>query len=423
MAIKKRKTCQLFLHSSCHFPTMITPTFSLEQDDVFVTITIHAPYIRAQEIDMFIAGDEFKLYVKPYFLRLHLPGNIIEDDRASADYDIVKGNITAKVPKETPGQYFPDLDLLPKLLARRGETVDISAEAANTNRIEEKSDSLALTKHRSNAPLIEVLSEDEDVQDDDKTALQSTLEEAEAFDWQLPQSCPQSEPVLGSYYGFNQQYQGLFVYWSESGNEVNEIEHPEQSTIESRREERINKENDKFDDDYYIADFMQKQLMQEEGDDGEGEIHRLIKYRTRWWDELRKRQKAAKKQEESNGALSDRIEQLSLNNESTTTTTTTTNTEVANVKHNTLEEMELTAEEEKWILELPSKRYIINNEKSIYLGLVDIMFAYSYDHRISEGELTVESAWTICKLSATLSSLEVSKRVPILHHNQTVIVY
>ncbi|KAL5460557.1 hypothetical protein EMCRGX_G034009, partial [Ephydatia muelleri] len=44
---------------------------------------------------------------------------------------------------------------------------------------------------------------------------------------------------------------------------------------------------------------------------------------------------------------------------------------------------------------------------SLYLGLVDIMFAFAYDYRTTEGEPNVESAWTICKISSTLSWLEV----------------
>jgi hypothetical protein len=38
------------------------------------------------------------------------------------------------------------------------------------------------------------------------------------------------------------------------------------------------------------------------------------------------------------------------------------------------------------------------------------MFAYCYDLRVTEGESTVESPWTISKLSPTLSALEVSHR-------------
>jgi protein SHQ1 len=63
-----------------------------------------------------------------------------------------------------------------------------------------------------------------------------------------------------------------------------------------------------------------------------------------------------------------------------------------------------------------------------FLGLVDIIFAYAYNHRTTQGEnsvsppirphvfsvfnqwtlLQVESGWTVCKLSSTLSWLEVN---------------
>ncbi|KAI9595561.1 SHQ1 protein-domain-containing protein [Syncephalis fuscata] len=357
---------------------MITPTFHLEQDDLFVTIVIYTPHIRAQEVDMFISGDEFKLYVKPYFLRLHLPGNLVEDERASATYDVTEGKITAKIPKETPGEHFPDLEILPKLLARRGE------DTANSS--------------LKSAPLIEVLSEDDEATDTAALQVQA-IEEAKAFDWQLPQEIAQTTIVLSSFYGFNQQYQGYFTYWTETGNDVNEIDLPEQSTIESRRTERIKKENNKFDDDYYISDFMQKEWQKEEGEEDEGEIARLIKYRTIWWDELRQRQKAVKQQSNDHDSS---MEQLSLDNKQANMIKT------INLNSTTLlvPELEFTPDEEKMLQELPNKQYLISDEKSIYLGLVDIIFAYSYDHRISEGELTVESAWTLCKTSATLSSLE-----------------
>ena len=42
----------------------------------------------------------------------------------------------------------------------------------------------------------------------------------------------------------------------------------------------------------------------------------------------------------------------------------------------------------------------------LLLGLWDILFAYVYDHLTTDGERTVESAWTISTLSASLSCLE-----------------
>jgi protein SHQ1 len=56
---------------------------------------------------------------------------------------------------------------------------------------------------------------------------------------------------------------------------------------------------------------------------------------------------------------------------------------------------------------LPHKEYVIepHDLRTIYLGLVDILLAYAYDCRTTEGEHTIESAWTVAKLSTTLSCL------------------
>jgi protein SHQ1 len=65
-------------------------------------------------------------------------------------------------------------------------------------------------------------------------------------------------------------------------------------------------------------------------------------------------------------------------------------------------------QEQEQLQKLVNKKHFIDNEMKpkLYLGLVDILFAYCYNHRTTEGEDTVESAWTICKLSGTLSSFD-----------------
>ncbi|KAJ7377905.1 Hsp90 cochaperone shq1 [Desmophyllum pertusum] len=45
-------------------------------------------------------------------------------------------------------------------------------------------------------------------------------------------------------------------------------------------------------------------------------------------------------------------------------------------------------------------------ELPLYLGLVDIIYAYAYNHRTTEGENTVESSWTISRISSTFSWFE-----------------
>lgn len=45
-------------------------------------------------------------------------------------------------------------------------------------------------------------------------------------------------------------------------------------------------------------------------------------------------------------------------------------------------------------------------QQSLLLGLLDILFAYVYDHLLTDGDPTIESSWTVCSLSCTLSWLE-----------------
>lgn len=58
---------------------------------------------------------------------------------------------------------------------------------------------------------------------------------------------------------------------------------------------------------------------------------------------------------------------------------------------------------------LPRKELLdVKNPAAVLLGALDILCAYAYDVRTNEGEHTVESGWTICTLSSTLSCLVVS---------------
>ncbi|KAJ4454851.1 putative box H/ACA snoRNP assembly protein Shq1 [Paratrimastix pyriformis] len=53
-----------------------------------------------------------------------------------------------------------------------------------------------------------------------------------------------------------------------------------------------------------------------------------------------------------------------------------------------------------------SRADLVANPEPLLWGLFDIMFAYCYNQRTTLGENTVESAWTIAKVSPTLSWLE-----------------
>lgn len=99
----------------------VTPRFSLSQDDEFVHVSIRVPYVRAGNMEYAIDGSIFSFFVKPYLLRLNLPGDIVDDERAQARYDASdnNGTVTIRLPKAEPGFVFEDLDLLTKLKEAR----------------------------------------------------------------------------------------------------------------------------------------------------------------------------------------------------------------------------------------------------------------------------------------------------------------
>lgn len=58
---------------------------------------------------------------------------------------------------------------------------------------------------------------------------------------------------------------------------------------------------------------------------------------------------------------------------------------------------------------LPKRTYLLDKQQKMfaYCGLVDILFAYMYNRRVNTGEENSESGWNISKLSSTLCWLDV----------------
>jgi protein SHQ1 len=138
-------------------------------------------------------------------------------------------------------------------------------------------------------------------------------------------------------------------------------------TSHERRVARLAHEEASFSPDHYLADLMESTEM----------IEYLCQFRPAWcqqltaWKEMKSQKKELREPNQDIIPFSD------------------------------AEKMQLK--------ELPNKEFLLDKaaERVLYLGLVDIIFAYAYDYRITEGEHNVESAWTICKISSTLSWLEV----------------
>ncbi|KAJ2890400.1 hypothetical protein IWW38_004155, partial [Coemansia aciculifera] len=338
---------------------MITPRFNVRQDHGHVYVTIHAAHVRAQTLEFDVDEYQFKFYASPYYLRLTFPGKVVEDDSSAASFDASEGQISVTLAKQTPGEVFENLDLLSSLLATKRERDLGMSNAAD----------------RQARPLIE------DIAGDNSTTASLTSEDQlailrdEEFDWEIPQTIADDGDSLSvlllamSSYGFNNQYSGFLAHAHDSGNDINAVPDPEHMTLEQRRANRIASEDAKFDESYYIDNYLNDE-----------DISPLIHYKTRYFKILRCIQKAKP------------VAILPQND----------HPEAAQPGDTAESWTDFTDIENDTMLNLPRKKHLVSDRQAIYLGLVDILFAYSLDHRINLGESNVESLWTTGAVSSTL---------------------
>ncbi|XP_069329916.1 protein SHQ1 homolog [Eulemur rufifrons] len=223
---------------------MLTPAFDLSQDPDFLTVAIRVPYARVSEFDVYFEGTDFKFYAKPYFLRLTLPGRIVENGSEQGSYDADKGIFTIRLPKETPGQHFEGLNMLTALLAPR--------------------------KSRTAKPLVEEIGASEvseEVADDD--------DDDEEFDWEIEQTPYEevSESALNPqcHYGFGNLRSGVVQRLQDELSDVIDIKDPDFTPAAERRQKRLAAELAKFDTDHYLADFFEDEA-----------VEQILKYKP-WW--------------------------------------------------------------------------------------------------------------------------------------------
>lgn len=369
---------------------MLTPEFSLSQDDAMVHLKIRAPYIRAQEVEIDVQGPDFKFYAPPYFLRLSLPASLIEDGREKASFDVGSGWLSLSLPKETTGEEFPDLDLLSRLLASKNESLPSPPVGPQGQLIQDLS-------------LGSVSNDDEGKGDDQED---TKIE----FNWDYPQTpvVPSATTETGdilfgqsskNMYGFNNEYSGAESHLHAMAHEVLEIQSLDASTPASRRLERLAKETRSFDPEHYQGDFLGER---------DGELSEVLAFRPVTWAALKRIQKTRA----DNTTGNDLIDPATMtkkedgSEESCLVLTPEEQTELAQLKY---KECKCFLQRSSVLYSrlMSQKKDLIQNEASIYLGLVDLIFSYCYNHRTTEGEGTVESPWTLCKVSATLSCFEV----------------
>ncbi|KZT59821.1 hypothetical protein CALCODRAFT_493344 [Calocera cornea HHB12733] len=301
---------------------MITPKFSCDQDDTSVTVSLYVPSIRATEVSILVEGATFTLNVNPYFLRINFPSPVTEDEASSATYDPSSGYMTVRLSKAVRGENFKDLDLLGKLMA--------------------PGTSVAPTSERK--PVIEVLDEgDEESRKAWLMQERDILLEAEKHNWHLPP--PATEPLISTRlthpYGLLNLHSGYFSRVTDTDNEVNIFgEEAEKLSERERWEGMLEGEEEKWDPEHYVADFMEDTMIQE-----------ILA---------------------QEAAFADLIQ----------------------------EPISFTDDENAVLLQLPQREYLLTPElnRNLYLTLLPLLFSTIYDALTTFSDPTSQSAWTVSVL-------------------------
>ncbi|KAI6099896.1 SHQ1 protein-domain-containing protein [Pisolithus croceorrhizus] len=205
---------------------MITPKFSCSQTDESLVTSIYCPSVRAADVELDVDDAVLTVHINPYFLRLSFPYPVVEDDNSSAQYDPSSGYLTVTLSKSVKGQYFPDLDLLAKLLSPRPsrpharpsiEVLDSRQPLADAITGHLQAHRRTFSGRRVRARFVwEPIS-----------LRPSDVIPAAKNEWQLSQaiSDPASEFRTSSqrYYGFLDAFTGYFTHAAHTENEINEL--------------------------------------------------------------------------------------------------------------------------------------------------------------------------------------------------------
>ncbi|XP_034934864.1 protein SHQ1 homolog [Chelonus insularis] len=301
---------------------MLTPRFELLQTDNELIVKVHAPYANIKDTEVYVEGTDVRFFSSPYYLRLKLPGEIIENDQSSGSYDCNSGQFTLKFSKVNPGEHFDNLDMITTLLAPPKQkknfvsTIEVIGNPAVTN--------------------------ENSLVDNDTT---------NGNEWFYPQTNLNNNPIVnlleGPRYGFANKIVGALESFEQGWlKDVVDLPFPDSTPMTNRRGLREVNEKYHFSDDHYTADLIQP----------EDSIKRIIDFQPSFY---------------------------------------TTNPE----------SLEFSTTEQDILKELPNKEFLLTNEESriALLSLVDILFSYCYNHRVTMGENTSESSWDINKISSTLS--------------------
>ena len=351
----------------------IQPKFSLKQDNGFVYLIVAIPYVRAASAEVVVDDQVVTFFCKPYLLRLRLPGPVENDEhdefRAVYDPNTDNGTITLHLPKCSKGADFKDLDLISTLLCAAPKSPLSVGEGDNRPGVGD-----------GERKLIEVISDKGNSPDETDTAEEGKNEEMGQLNstddalkgitsslriLDLEQSETTDEPIYP--YGFNDKYSEVFSTLREEFFDLIELPEPEKTPFPERRVLREAFEQHRFDAERYMGDFA--------GAPDDPIYIEAMAYRG-IWDEVWAQVSSTCSADEAflstaDFSDADRSDMASLGRGKVTTSNLSS-----------------------------------SETARMVMAAADIIFAYCYDRRITDGDGSIESAYNIARISATLSWTE-----------------
>lgn len=410
----------------------IIPRYTITQTSTHVHVEVSIPHVRVSSANLdlvIVDGTELHLYAPPtYLLKLNFPDRVVDengleeslahavtvsdvnpdeaiDKNAEENEDGVDNEVCTGAPAprhfhlwtsdDLPKmQYNPEKNHGTLVLVLRKEEEGFWEDLDLLGRLQQpmrpRQD---VNNSTSMKPLVSVISEQDDAyyegnEIDEKTSTSGIMEELLSIN--------QTQPK----YGLFQQFSYVFRDYAREGlvHEMLECPNPDVVTAnngedqesnnhceeQNRRQMRLEMENHKFDSDRYLNDLH----AEEEEDMVFDAAMRMVPH---WIDEEDALQTNSIGSVEN---ITDRMAALS--------------TSSSNINNTVF----FTAEESHLLATLPPQHKNIpthltaEQRCSAFLTLIDILFAYAYDHRTTDGDPTVESSWTVMILTSSLSWLD-----------------
>ena len=324
----------------------ITPHFDLSQTESHVTIEIRVPHVRVSvdSVEVLVDGSTFHFSSAPYLLVLDFPAPLRD---ASDDDD---ANTAKYDPVREGGMITVELV---KLEAAMWDDLDMIGK-------------LMRSKKSSQPVRVTILSEESNADPDEN-------DEANQINQKHQQQSVDIRNIGKSRYGFLHLFVGVFSDLAREGlaAEMIQLPNPDETEASERRPMRLKSENENFDDDRYLGDI----------DVEEDYMYQCAMSMKPHW---------------TNATIIDvhniTDQMKSLTTKDGDTSSFFTQEERAQLASIPYPIMPPTIDEE--------------SSRKLMLGLLDLLFAYTYDHLLTDGDPTIESSWTICTLSSLLSWLD-----------------